>query len=86
MSTVGPGESAPLGATVHSTGVNFSLFSKYASRIDLTGNTLNEATLVREPRYVAQPRSVIVLVVPRPGSSPGTAEGDPPHRDPLASL
>jgi glycogen operon protein len=43
-----------------------------------------EAPLVREPRYVVQPRSVIVLVVPQLGSSPAATGRDPPRRDPLA--
>jgi glycogen operon protein len=47
--TVGPGESAPLGATFYPTGVNFSLFSKYASRIDLL---LFDGANDREPATV----------------------------------
>jgi glycogen operon protein len=49
MSPVGPGESAPLGATVYSTGVNFSLFSKHASRVDLL---LFDGATDEEPRAV----------------------------------
>ena len=46
------GSSAPLGATVHPTGVNFSVFSKNATLVEL---------LLFDDEHKAQPAKIVAL-------------------------